>query len=136
MNTNEHSLQMKAYGESFVSFDGSVKNFVLPKNQWNGSRSDGIIQLSPRYIRKEPSPPSPRIHRRLQRSVSILLLFPAASKKTPPTSPRRSLTPRQLRKIRKKHTKKSRERGQSTPLILLKTSSKKRTPRLSPERSE
>ena len=141
MNTNEHSLQMKAYGESFVSFDGSVKNFVLPKNQWNGSRSDGIIQLSPRYIRKAPSPPSPRIHQRLQRSVSILLLFPAASKKTPPTSPRRSLTPRRLRRIRKKTQKESRKRGQTIPLILLKTSSdsKKRTPhspRLSPGRGE
>ena len=115
---------MQAYGEQFVSFDGSVKKFVLPQNQWNGSRSDGIIHLSPRYIRKAPSPPSPRIHRRLQRSVSILLLFPAASKKTSPASPRRSLTPRQLRRIRKK---KSRQRGQTVPLILLKT------PRLSPE---
>ncbi len=138
MSTTAQPLHMQTYGESFVSFDGNVKKFVLPKHQWNGSSSDGIIQLSPRYIRKEPSPPSPRIHRRLQRSVSILLLFPAAA---PPTSPRRCLSPRQLRKIRKKHQKKSRKRGQTIPLILLKSSSdsKKRTPqspRLSPGRSE
>ena len=121
--------------ESFVNFDGSIQNFVLPKDQWNGSRSDGILQLSPRYIRKGPSPPSPRIHRRLQRSASVLF-FP--SKKTPPTSPRRRRCsiPRRLRVLRKKK-KASRKRGETMPLLFFsKIPPRSTSPRLSPERSE